>query len=225
MEIRYWRRVAKLDPVRPHSQGLIDRVAKSPFDAIVIGGTWGVTAQNATDLALSLRKVRVRLPVWQELSGEQDVAFGMDGYFVPMVLNTADITYLARSHVRAIRNYRGRIAWRYIVPTGYIVMRTDCAVAHRTRAETPRDMEDVIAYAEYGVRFCGLSMLYVEYSGALGDPAVPARLREEFPDIQIFYGGGIASNDDMERYLAASSAVVVGNALYDRAQTDLLTQR
>lgn len=172
---------------------------------------------NATDLTLALRRKRIRIPLWQEISDADGLAFGVDGYLVPIVLNSGDVDYLVRAHVQAIKKYGEAIPWSYVLPIGYIVMNDDCAVARRTKAEVPRDIQDVCAYASYAVKMCGLKILYVEYSGVLGDPEVPKAIKMRFPDVQVFYGGGISNPQDIDRFQSVSSTVVVGNALYDGA--------
>ncbi len=214
MTIQSWRCVAKLDPERNHSDDLLQVVIHSPFDAIVLGGTSGVTRENTTDLALALRRRRIRIPVWQEISDGQAVAFGVDGYLVPVVLNATDVDYLARGHIQALRRYREQISWNHLLALGYIVMHGDCAVGQKTKADIPRDFYDVLALAEYGVKLCGLKALYIEYSGRLGDDGLVARLRTHLPSVQVFYGGGIASYEQLDQFLSVASTVVVGNALY-----------
>ncbi len=214
MTIQSWRYVAKLDPQKSHSDDLLNYIAHCPVDAILLGGTCGVTQDNATDLALLLRRRRIRIPVWQEISDVQAVAFGVDGYFIPLVLNAMDIDYLARRHIQALRYYREEISWNHTVTAGYIVMHSDCAVAKRTKADVPRDIYDVLALAEFGAKLCGMKTLYIEYSGRLGDDEVVARVRSLLPYVQVFYGGGIASFADLERFGSVASTVVVGNALY-----------
>lgn len=214
MTIQSWRCVAKLDPERYHSDDLLRVVAHSPFDAIVLGGTSGVTRENTTDLALALRRRRIRVPVWQEISNGRAIAFGVDGYLVPIVLNATDVDYLAREHIQALRRYREQISWNHLMAVGYIVMHGDCAVGRKTKAEIPRDFYDVLALAEYGAKLCGLKALYIEYSGRLGDDDLVAQVRASLPSVQVFYGGGISSYEQLERFLSVASTVVVGNALY-----------
>lgn len=211
-----WERLIKLDPEREHKEAMLDQVSKAQVDALVLGGTWGVTARNATDLALALRARKVRRPIWQEVSSECGIAFGVDGYLFPIVLNALDVDVLTRNYVRSLRSYRAVIPWNRCEAIGYIVMNDACAVAKRSRAEIPRDLEDVLAYAAYGTRLCGMKTLYLEYSGKFGDARVPQEVKRAFPHIHLVYGGGIESLEQLNCMKRFADTVVVGNALYEK---------
>lgn len=217
-----WERLLKLDPDRAHTEAMLDQACKAPVDALILGGTWGVTTRNATDLALALRARKVRRPIWQEVSSDNGIAFGVDGYLFPIVLNALDIDVFARSYVKALRLYRSVIPWNKCESIGYVVMNEACAVARRARAEIPRDLEDVLAYAAYGTRLCGMKALYLEYSGTLGDVRVLQSVKRAFPHIHLVYGGGIETLEQMEIMKRFADTVVVGNVLYEKGLTRFL---
>lgn len=59
--IQPWRHVFKLDPDRELGDNELDEICRSGTDAILVGGSTGVTYENTTGLLSRLR--RYELPV------------------------------------------------------------------------------------------------------------------------------------------------------------------
>ena len=81
-----WRHVFKLDPDRELSDEALDAVCTSGTDAIIVGGSSGVTYENTVDLMARVRRYAVDCAL--EVSALEGAVPGFDGYFVPIVLNT-----------------------------------------------------------------------------------------------------------------------------------------
>ena len=59
-----WRHVFKLDPNRAISDGALDRICRSGTDAVILGGTDGITYENTWELLRRVRRYDV--PCYQE---------------------------------------------------------------------------------------------------------------------------------------------------------------
>ncbi|WP_339274813.1 heptaprenylglyceryl phosphate synthase [Paenibacillus sp. FSL W8-0426] len=210
--IKQWRHVFKLDPDREITDEALDRVCMSGTDAIMVGGSSGVTYDNTVDLMSRVR--RYELPCVLEVSDLEAVVPGFDGYLIPMVLNTADSQWLIGQHQRAIEQYGYLIPWDELIAEGYIVLNADSTVARMTGADTHLSTEAVVAYAQTAERLMGLSVVYLEYSGTFGDMELVAQTRRKLELSHLIYGGGIDGAEKAAQAAQAADTVVVGNIVY-----------
>ena len=212
---RTWRHIVKLDPDRPIADEVLVAVGESGTDCIYIGGTQGVTHDNANALLGRLRRFAPHLPLWQEISEETAVVDGVDGYAIPVVLNAGSPEWLIGAHARAIAKFRPFLDWSKVLVEGYLVLNEAAAVAQRTGARTGLEREEAASYAVAGERLFSLPVIYLEYSGTYGDPALVAAVARHLSQAQLFYGGGIHSAAQAGEMGRHADTIVVGNALYD----------
>ncbi|HZG72090.1 MAG TPA: geranylgeranylglyceryl/heptaprenylglyceryl phosphate synthase, partial [Chondromyces sp.] len=95
-DVREWRHVFKLDPNKEIDDLSLERICESGTDAIVIGGTDGVTLENVLDLMARVR--RYNLPCVLEVSNKESITPGFDFYFIPMVLNSSNTKWVTGLH-------------------------------------------------------------------------------------------------------------------------------
>lgn len=219
--IKPWRHVFKLDPDRMISDEILEAVCLSGTDAILIGGSTGVTYENIMDLLSRVR--RFELPCALEVSELSAAVHGFDLYMIPMVLNTPDPAWIVGHHRRAIERYGYLIPWDLVLTEGYIVLNSDSSVARLTSAETDIDAEEAAAYAQVADKLMSLPIVYLEYSGMFGDMETVRTVREMVEKAQLFYGGGITCEAEAEQAAALCDTVVVGNIIYGDVQQALLT--
>jgi putative glycerol-1-phosphate prenyltransferase len=221
---RNWRHVVKLDPDRELPAEVFDALSTSGTDAVFIGGTQGITYEKVDRLLHRLRDAAPELPVWQEISDGDAVVEGMDGYAVPVVLNSGSPKWLIGAHTKAMMRYRPLIDWSHVLVEGYVVLNGDAAVATLTEAQTDLSAEEAVAFAVTGERLFSLPAIYVEYSGRYGDPALVADICRELRGAHVFYGGGIDSYDKAAEMGRHADTIIVGNALYEENGEDVLWQ-
>lgn len=218
-----WRHVFKLDPDRTLSDEALDRVCMSGTDAIMVGGSTGVTYDNTVELLSRVRQYEV--PCVLEISNHEAVVPGFDLYMIPMVLNTTRAEWLIGHHQRAIRDYGYMMPWDQLVPEGYIILNGDSAVAKLTEAQTGLTAEEAVAYAQAGDRLLSLPIVYLEYSGTFGDMELLGRVKRSMHHSQLFYGGGIDSALKAQQAAALADTIVVGNIIYENMERALETVR
>jgi len=210
---RSWVHVTKLDPDRPLGSELVEGVAASGTDAIILSGTLNVTPENLGRL-LSLVKDH-GLPLVIEPAGPEAVRFdGIDLLFVPSVLNSRDARWIVGKHRDWVMSQQVR--WEKVVPEAYIVLNPDSAVGKVTRADCGIGPREAAAYATCADRFFHFPIVYIEYSGAYGDPAVVKAVSEAIQDAVLYYGGGIDSGKKAAEMARYADTIVVGNAVYER---------
>ncbi|KOR76342.1 heptaprenylglyceryl phosphate synthase [Paenibacillus solani] len=219
--IQSWRHVFKLDPDKEISDDALDAVCMSGTDAIMVGGSTGVTYENTVDLLSRVR--RYELPCVQEVSDLEAVVPGFDLYMVPMVLNTQDPTWIMGRHYEGIERYGYMIPWDLVVTEGYIVLNEQAAVAKLTGADTSIDANAAAAYAQIADKLMNLPIVYLEYSGTFGDMETVRTVRRSMDNARLFYGGGITNAQQAVEAAASSDTIVVGNIIYDQLEQALET--
>lgn len=219
--IQSWRHVFKLDPDKEISEDALDAVCMSGTDAIMVGGSTGVTYENTVDLLSRVR--RYELPCVQEVSDLEAVVPGFDLYMVPMVLNTQDPTWIMGRHHEGIERYGYMIPWDLVVTEGYIVLNEQAAVAKLTGADTSINANAAAAYAQIADKLMNLPIVYLEYSGTFGDMETVRTVRRSLDNARLFYGGGITNAQQAKEAAASSDTIVVGNIIYDQLEQALET--
>lgn len=220
-DIREWHHVFKLDPNKEISDRELERICESGTDAIIIGGSDGVTLENVLDLMARVRKFSV--PCIQEVSNIESVTPGFDLYFIPAVLNSTDALWITGLHQKAVKEYGAIMNWDEIFVSGYCILNPDCKAARLTGAVTELDTDDVVAYALMAEKMLHLPIFYLEYSGMYGNPSLVAEVKENLENTILFYGGGIHNLEEAKEMMEHADVVVVGNALYDHFEDALET--
>jgi len=216
-----WRHVFKLDPDREIAHGALEAVCLSGTDAILVGGSGGVTFDNTVELLSRIRRYAV--PAALEVTDPQAAVPGFDGYFIPMVLNTRRSEWLIGHQVAALREFGHLVPWEMTAGEAYLVLNPDSAVARLTEADTGLSEDEMLAYAQVADKLWRVPVLYVEYSGTFGSMRTVRRVRDQLRHARLFYGGGIDGPDKAREAAAAADTVVVGNVIYADLEAALAT--
>ena len=216
-----WVHVTKLDPDRQLSPGAIDEIAASGTDALMLSGTLNVTRENLSELRRQV--AAYDLPVVVEPAGPEAVLVdGIDLLFIPSVMNTSDVRWIVGTHhdwvlegMRRARTENCPDIWEKVVQEAYIVLNPDSAVGRVTGARCPLPAESAAAYAAVADRYFCFPIVYVEYSGTYGDPAVVKAVRGAVDRAVLYYGGGIRTAEQAAEMARYADTVVVGNAVYE----------
>ncbi|MBO8164756.1 MAG: heptaprenylglyceryl phosphate synthase [Brevibacillus sp.] len=215
-----WRHAFKLDPDKQIDDEWLERLCESGTDAIIVGGTFGVTYDNTLELMARIRRFAV--PAVLEVSSLDAVVPGFDAYFIPLVLNAGDPEWLLKPHVTGVHEYSAYIHWEEIFAEGYLILNPDAAAARLTSARPVSDPDEARAYAQVAAKLCRLPMFYVEYSGKYGDPQWVKACKEGFEG-HLLYGGGIRTPEQAREMAGIADTVVVGNVIYDDPHAALAT--
>jgi len=209
-----WDHIVKIDPDKSLVEGeTYADVCRTGTDAVEIGGTLDITTEKMQTVIDACRKHDVAL--YQEPSNPAVVVDddALDGYLVPIVLNAGDIFWVTGAHKEWVR-LEG-IDWSRTTTEAYIVLNPDASVADLTQADCEQTPADVEAYATVAEKMLGQEIVYVEYSGTLGDPEVVAAAHDALDEATLFYGGGVRDYETAYEMGQHADVVVVGDLLHD----------
>ena len=210
-----WDHVLKIDPDKDlHGDDTFADVMETGTDAIEIGGTTGMTEEKMERVVEAC--VSHDVPVYIEPSHSGTVVHdeGLDGYLIPIVFNAGDIAWVTGAHKEWVRSDPD-IDWERTATEAYIVLNADSSVAEYTQADCDLDAEEVAAYATAAERMFGQEIIYVEYSGTLGDTGKVAAARDALDEATLFYGGGIHDYDSARTMGEHADTVIVGDLVHD----------
>lgn len=220
-DVKEWRHAFKLDPDKEISDEALERICESGTDAVIVGGTDGVTIEKVLDLMARVRRYTV--PCVLEISNLESITPGFDLYFIPTVLNSPDAKWIVNLHHQAVKEYGEIINWDEILVAGYCILNENCKAAKLTKANTLLTKEDAVAYAGIAERMFHLPIFYLEYSGTYGDKDLVAAVKKSVSQTTVFYGGGISTLKEAKEMAEVADVIVVGNALYDNLEDALQT--
>ena len=215
MKWKDWVHVTKLDPDKQLRPGDIDAIAASGTDALMLSGTLNVTQENLATLQKQVKAYNLPL-VMEPASPDAVLMQGIDYVFVPSVINSTDVQWIIGKHSTWIQKQKQKIEWDLIVPEAYIVLNPDSAVGKLTKSLCDLKAEEVAAYAAVADHYFHFPIIYIEYSGTYGDPAVVKAASEALKNAILYYGGGINSAEKAAQMSKYADTIVVGNAVYDQ---------
>lgn len=221
LEFHEWKHVFKLDPNKEISDQDLELICESGTDALLIGGSDGITEDNILDLLVRVRRYSV--PCALEVTSVHTVVPGYDYYFIPTVLNSNSVDWVTGFHHQAIREFGPIMNWDEVVTEGYCILNDDCKAAKLTGAQTSLSREDVMSYAMMAEKMFRLPVFYLEYSGTYGDVSFVQAVKSVLEETKLFYGGGIKSIEQAVEMAQYADTVVVGNIIYENIEQALLT--
>ncbi|MFJ5771804.1 heptaprenylglyceryl phosphate synthase [Psychrobacillus sp. NPDC093180] len=221
MDYKEWRHIFKLDPAKEIEGEALEKVCESGTDAIIIGGSDGVTLDNVIDLLMRIRRYAV--PVALEVSTIESITPGFDFYFIPSVLNSQETKWVKDLHHEATKEFGEVMNWDEIIPEGYCILNPDCKAAKLTNAKQPETDEDIIAYAQMVEHLFKFPIFYMEYSGMYGDVEVVKKAKEGLQNTRLFYGGGIKTAIEASEMATYADTIIVGNQVYENLSEALKT--
>ena len=210
-----WDHIVKIDPDKTLVEGeTFEDVCATGTDALEIGGTTGMTEEKMARVVEATTAYDV--PVYIEPSNVGAVVHreGLDGYFVPIVLNAGDVFWVTGAHKEWAR-LDSEIDWTATFPEAYLVLNPDSSVANYTEADCDIDADEVAAYAEVAERMFGQRIVYVEYSGTFGDPEMVQAATDAVEETSVFYGGGIHDYESAHQMGRHADTIVVGDLVHD----------
>lgn len=207
-----WVHVTKLDPDKSLPPAVIDEIATSGTDALMLSGTLNVTIENLGQLFKQV--AQYGLPLVVEPAGPEAVLCeGIDLLFVPSVMNSTSVQWIVGKHQQWAQ--QSSIRWDKVIPEAYIVLNPASSVGKVTGASCDLTPAEVAAYASVADHYFHFPIVYIEYSGMYGDPKMVRSISEVVDRAILYYGGGISSAEKAAEMARWADTIVVGNAVYD----------
>ncbi|PSP93753.1 geranylgeranylglyceryl/heptaprenylglyceryl phosphate synthase [Halobacteriales archaeon QS_4_62_28] len=210
-----WDHIVKIDPDKTLVEDeTFEDVAATGTDAIEIGGTTGMTEKKMSRVVEACGAHDI--PVYIEPSNPASVVHSdcHDGYLIPVVMNAGDVTWITGAHKEWIR-IDDDIDWSRTFTEAYIVMNPDASVATYTDANCDLDADEVAAYAEAAEHLLSQEIVYVEYSGMLGNTDIVGAAAGALDEATLFYGGGIHDYESAHTMAQHADAIVVGDLVHN----------
>ncbi len=220
-DYKKWQHVFKIDPNKEIDDSTLEKICESGTDAIIIGGTDGVTIDNVLELLVRVRRYMV--PCALEISNLEATVPGFDLYFVPTVLNSKKREWIIGFQQEAMKEYGDIMNWDEVIPEGYCILNPNSKVAALTEADCSIQKDDVVAYARLAENFFHLPIFYVEYSGVYGEVEIVEEVSKQLKNTHLFYGGGIETAQQAKEMATFADTVVVGNIIYQNVKEALRT--
>ncbi|MDI6718304.1 MAG: phosphoglycerol geranylgeranyltransferase [Methanomicrobiales archaeon] len=207
-----WVHVTKLDPEKTLPPQKLEAVITSGTDALMLSGTLNVTRENLANLLEQVKAYQIPLVV--EPADPQGARFdGVDLLFVPSVLNSTDTQWVVGKHRDWVMNHA--VDWSRVIPEAYIVLNPNSAVGRVTASTCSLSPREAAAFALIAERYFRFPIVYVEYSGMYGDPAMVKAISDCLGgDAVLYYGGGIDSAERAAEMAKYADTIVIGNAVY-----------
>jgi len=220
-DVRDWRHAFKLDPNKEISDKDLEKICESGTNAVIIGGTDGVTLENVLNLMARVRRYTV--PCVLEISNFESITPGFDLYFIPSVLNSENVKWVTGLHHEAVKEYGELMDWDEILVEGYCILNSECKAAKLTQSNTNLSVEDVEGYAMMAENLFKMPIFYLEYSGSYGNVEVVKAAKSHLTNTKLFYGGGIQSVEQAKEMSQYADVIVVGNIIYEDVNQALET--
>ncbi|WP_416828870.1 heptaprenylglyceryl phosphate synthase [Ectobacillus polymachus] len=220
-EIKEWKHVFKLDPEKELSEQDLERICESGTDAVIVGGSDGITLDNVLYMLASIRRYSV--PCVLEVSDLESLTPGFDYYYIPSVLNSRNAEWITGFHQRALKEYGDIMNWEEIFMEGYCVCNPDSKVAQLTNANCNLDAHDIVAYAQLADKLLHLPIFYLEYSGTYGDVNIVKQVKQNLEHAHFYYGGGIKTTEQAKEIAQYADTIVIGNLIYENIKEALKT--
>lgn len=211
-EWKNWKHITKLDPDKKINDKIVESIIETGTDAIMISGTQNITKENVTGLLEMLKEYDI--PKILEPATPAGLVYkNIDWLFVPSVFNTRYALYINGLHKIWIKMHKDDINWDMVVPEAYIILNPKCAAAKVSKAEE-MTLEGTVATAVCAEKYFSFPVIYIEYSGMYGNPAIVKSVKESLTKAHLLYGGGINTKERAEE-MSQWATIVVGNTIYE----------
>lgn len=184
-------------------------------DAIMVGGSTGVTQENLDDTCAQIRK-KCKLPLIYFPSGANAITNKCDAIYFMSMLNSRNVRNITREHAKGAP----LIKKLGIEPLsmGYVVVEPGMKVAEVGEADVVKrdDINTLVGYA-LTAEFFGMDLLYLEAGSGAPEP-VPLDMItavRESVDLPLVLGGGIVTAEQAERMASAGADIIVTGTLVE----------
>jgi phosphoglycerol geranylgeranyltransferase len=201
-----------IDPAKqePSRAGEISKVAYDlGTDAIMVGGSTGVTQENLDQTMLSI-KAQVKVPVIYFPSGAHAISPYSDAIYFMSMLNSRNVKMVMREQVMGAPIVR-KLNLEPL-SMGYIIVAPGMKVGEVGEADViPRDQPKLAAAYALTAQYLGMEFVYLEAGSGAPQP-VPEEMIKAVRSaitVPLLVGGGIRDAEAAARVKNAGANIVV----------------
>jgi phosphoglycerol geranylgeranyltransferase len=206
--------MALLDPDKQDSVeagNIAKKMKEVGSDAIMIGGSTGVTNENLSATALSIKKMS-GLPTIHFPGSPTAISKDVDSIFFMSMVNSRSPFWIMRAQAGASR-YIKKLGIETI-SLGYIIVEPGMKVGEVGEADPIRhdDIDGAVGYA-LACEMFGMDLVYLEAGSGAETPVPPAMISavKKAITVPLIVGGGIRTPEAARAArLAGANAIVTG---------------
>ncbi len=190
--------------------------AKSGSDAIMIGGSTGVT-QDQVDATVLAIKAAVRIPTILFPASAANLSRHADALYFMSLLNSRDPRLIVGEQRRAAPLVK---RWGLeTIPMGYIVIEPGMRAGEVGQADPiPRSQPETAVEYALAAQMLGMRLVYLEAGSGAPDPVPAAMIRavRAALDVPLVVGGGIRTVEAAAGVARAGADIVVTGTVVER---------
>ena len=207
-----------IDPAKQEpstSGGIAEKAKRTHTDAIMVGGSTGVTQENLDSTVDNIKK-HCDLPVIYFPSGANVIARRCDAIYCMSMLNSRNVKNITGEHWRGAPIIK-RLGLETI-SMGYIIVEPGMKVGEIGEADLVRrdDVSRAIGYS-MAAEFFGMDLVYLEAGSGAPEPVPAEMIRgvKESIEIPLVVGGGVTSAEKAASVARAGADIVVTGTLVE----------
>ncbi len=212
---------------KPKESGELARILESVgSDAIMVGGSTGITKKNLNDTAKSV-KDNTDIPVIHFPTNATAISPHVDAIYFMSMLNSRDLDKVIGQQVK------GSLSVRKLgiqpLPMGYVIVEPGMTVGEVGNADLiPRNDPDIALSFGLAAQYLGMRLFYLEAGSGAPEP-IPLEMVKtckENLDIPVFVGGGIRDPDQAKkRAQAGADVIVTGTVIEEDSEVERKLKR
>ena len=196
------------------------RMKEAGTDAIMIGGSTGITSENLSATALAIKE-KSGLPTIYFHESANALSPDVDSIFFMSLMNSRDLDMVVRAQVKGapIIKYLGIEP----ISMGYIIVEPGMKVGEVGQADLVKrdDIKLAVGYALAAQMF-GMSFVYLEAGSGAYEPVPPAMISavKQAIDIPLIVGGGIRTPEAAQAAREAGADAIVTGTFIEQCDDD-----
>ncbi len=197
---------------------LAEKAYKLGTDAIMVGGSTGVTQKKMDETILSIKK-SVDIPVIIFPTSAAALSVHADAIYFMSLLNSRSPVFLIRQQMMAAPYIKK--SGIEPISMGYIVVEPGMKVGEVGMADPiPRDKPEMAVGYALAAELFGMNLVYLEAGSGAPEPvpeSMISAVKSEI-DIPLIVGGGIRKKDQAQRAVKAGADMVVTGTIVEEAE-------
>ncbi len=208
------------DEQSPEKSGeLAVALEKAGTDAIMVGGSTGITQEKLNKTVLSMKE-DIDLPLIHFPTEAGAISPHVDAIYFMSMLNSMDLNKVVGEQVQAAP-YIKKLDIQTL-PMGYVVVEPGMTVGEVGKADLVR-RENPEKAASFGLsaQYFGMELFYLEAGSGAPDPVPVEMIKacKESIDIPLIVGGGIREPEQArKRAEAGADVIVTGTVIEETSQ-------
>ncbi len=210
-----------LDPDKqtpPDAGRIAAAAARAGTDAIMIGGSTGVTQEQVDATVLAI-KAAASVPTILFPASAANLSRHADALYFMSLLNSRDPRLIVGEQRRAAPLVK---RWGLeTIPMAYLVVEPGMRAGEVGRADPiPRSEPQVAVEYALAAQMLGMKLVYLEAGSGAPEPVPSAMIRavREALEIPLIVGGGIRTADAARAVARAGADIVVTGTIVERAK-------